>query len=144
MFFSKPKSTSKGVIPLGDLKLAEEFHYDVADAKFTGNAEKADTVTSLVEEAGFYHWKRNLDREDTYHKPVIELEVPVYVTVSSDGNHQLHIDKMMPWMQYRLFLWVLATCGIIERSYYIETVRRGHSLLWLPWVRRPEKKGKTW
>jgi hypothetical protein len=143
MFFSKPRRTSKGVIPLGDLKLASDYHYDISDAKFVSDAEKATTTTSLVEEAGFFRWKRDLPREDTYHKPVIEMDTPVYVTTSENGTHQVYIDKMMPWMQYRLLLWVLATCGIVDRNHYVETVRRGYSLIRLPWVKRPEK-GSAW
>lgn len=135
MFFSKPTRTSKGVIPLGDLKLARGNEVD-SKPTFTEDAERATFITSLVNQAGFYNWKKDLEREDTYHKPVVEVEVPVYVATTEEGKHQLYIDKMMPWMQYRLFLWVLGTCGIIDRGSYIQTVQRGHSLHRLPWIKR--------
>lgn len=78
-------------------------------------------------------------RADGRHMPALDLDYPAtLVASSSEGHCHLLIDKPMRWWRYRLLLWVLAFCGLIERRYYRHSVRRGMTMLRLPHVRKGE------
>jgi len=71
------------------------------------------------------------------HKVLIDIDLPVKLFDSSTpGHHHLYIDKEISWADYRLLLIALERCGIIQRGYLEAALKRGHTTLRLPWVKK--------
>ncbi len=91
------------------------------------DVEHANLITSMV-----------VGPEDL-HKVVIDVDLPVSLVASSTPGHfHLFIDKAMPWPTYVALLEALAAAGIVEPGYLAAALRRGHTAVRLPWVRKPE------
>lgn len=94
----------------------------------TDDLKRAEVILSTV--AGDY--------SQNMHRPVLDIDMPVYVIPSStEGHHHLYIDKEMTWSQYEKLLTVLADVGIIERGYASACKSRKHSAVRLPWIKKP-------
>lgn len=74
---------------------------------------------------------------DGRHAPALDLDLPCELIPSSTpGHHHLLIDHPMSWFRYRVLLRVLVWCGLVEPKYYRHSVRRGMTMLRLPWVKK--------
>lgn len=101
--------------------------YDGSERFIGGPIEEANLITSIV------------DGLPGMHKPVIDVDMPVYVVPSSTPGHcHLYIDRPMTWVQYVHLLEVLAEVGVIEPGYLAASLDRGHTAVRLPWVRKAE------
>lgn len=81
--------------------------------------EGANLVTSKLD-----YIKGNL------HAPALDIDFPVDCYESSTpGHYHVLIDVPMPWWKYRILMWWMSVCGIIERGYYKASVRRKGSYL---------------
>lgn len=88
-----------------------------------------------------------LESLNPMHKPVLDIDLPVKVVESSTpGHHHLYIDKEMTWEDYELLLKVLTLVGIIEPGYYEASVKRKHTSVRLPWIKKdaPPPKKRPW
>ena len=49
-----------------------------------------------------------------WHRPVIDIDLPVTVVESSPGKHHLMINKVVGWPEYLRLLFALRDAGIVE------------------------------
>jgi hypothetical protein len=69
--------------------------------------------------------------------PAIDLDIPhQYVPSSTPGHGHLYLDIEMPWWKYRMLLWVMLKCGIIERGFYNAAKIRKMTMLRPPGVKK--------
>jgi len=72
------------------------------------------------------------------HAPVLDLDIPhTLVPSTTEGHSHLYLDVPMPWWKYRLLLHVLAWTGVVQKGYVGASVRRGHTDVRLPWIKKP-------
>lgn len=71
------------------------------------------------------------------HSPLLDLDVRHKLVASrTQGHAHLYIDGVeMRWWKYRILLWILQWCGIIQSGYYKHSVLRRMTM-----VRTPDKK----
>lgn len=73
----------------------------------------------------------------TYHKLIIDLDLPAYLVPSSTPGHShLYIDKDIPEAAYFNLLEALARANILEHGYVAASIDRGASFLRFPWVQK--------
>lgn len=76
-------------------------------------------------------------RPNGQHAVLLDLDVPAWLIPSStEGHGHLYADVSCSWRDYRRFLKAAAKVGLIEDGYASASIRRGHSALRLPWVRK--------
>ena len=78
------------------------------------------------------------------HSPVLDLDFSATLFPSSTaGHHHLYLDGLqLPWWRYRVLLRVLAWAGVIEKAYYKHSVRRRHTAVRFPNVRKGPAQGR--
>lgn len=109
-------------------------HSDVRG--FTQDPAYATAVTSRVLKADNAPFNPFDDGMDV-HKVVIDLDHDAKLIPSSTpGHHHLFIDRPMRWDQYVRLLCVLAEVGIVEPGYVSACIKRGHTSVRLPDVKR--------
>lgn len=108
--------------------------YDGNDHEGVTDIERANLITSIVDAGGLSH----LGAQFAQHKVVIDVDLPVSVIASTTPGHfHLYIDKAMDWATYAALLEALAVAGVVEPGYVAAALRRGHTAVRLPWVRKP-------
>lgn len=76
-----------------------------------------------------------LEKDSGYHKPVIDIDVPIRVFPSTTPGHfHLYIDYNVQWDDYVHLLYAMAQAGIVERGYVDASIQRGGTHVRLPWV----------
>jgi len=86
---------------------------------------RAQLVTSLI--AG----------RKKMHAPVLDLDVPhTLVASTSEGHSHLYLDVPMTWWRYKRLLRALAKAGIIEKGYVKASLRRKHTDVRVPWLKK--------
>lgn len=71
------------------------------------------------------------------HTIMLDVDLPVKAIESStSGHHHLYIEHPLPWRKYKKLLKALAAAGVIEQGYYKMSVRRKHTALRLPGVKK--------
>lgn len=90
-------------------------------------------------------WNQGYDPNDlskrykTTHALVIDIDHPSWLVASSTPGHfHLYVDVPggIPWAQYHKLLTALADAGVVEQGYAGASIRRGHSDVRLPWVKK--------
>lgn len=98
------------------------------DRRTTSDLEKATSISS-----------RYALSFDDIHKPILDIDFPVKAIGSSTPGHfHLYIDKEMPWYDYELLLRAMTVVGLLEPGYLDASLKRKHTSVRLPWVRKPE------
>lgn len=93
----------------------------------TADLSTANVMTSMVAE--------NLPM----HKPVIDIDFPVFAVESSTPGHgHLIIDKEMSSDDYFKLLKVMVEVGLVEEGFYDASFNRGYTAVRLPWVKKTE------
>lgn len=72
--------------------------------------------------------------EDGWHRPVIDIDLPVKAVTSTNGGTHLFIDKPMTFGDYLGLLCALAKVGIVEWGYYYAVKKAGMSQVRVPGV----------
>jgi hypothetical protein len=76
------------------------------------------------------------------HAPALDLDVPhEYVPSTTPSHGHLYINVELPWWKYRVLLWALKFCGIIEKGFYNSSVKRKQSMLRLPGAKKGTRNG---
>lgn len=71
------------------------------------------------------------------HTAMLDIDIPAALLPSSTyGHFHLYIDQPMTWRKYKRFLRGAMKAGIIEKGFYRASVRRKHSALRLPGVKK--------
>lgn len=71
------------------------------------------------------------------HAPVLDIDFNVEVVPSSTPGHfHLYLDKQMDWPTYRDLLIALAAAGVIEDGYALASIRRRHTAVRVPWLKK--------
>ena len=71
------------------------------------------------------------------HKPVLDIDLPVWVRESTTpGHYHLIIDKEMPWDDYKRLLNVMCDVGILEPGFVKAAISRGASWIRTPWTEK--------
>lgn len=134
------------VNPFPDQKLEwvdfeAEVPYEVdRPSALTDDPGKATCVTSRMrgEPTPELDWLLK-HPDEVMHRPVLDIDIPIKVVPSSTPGHShLFIDIAMSWGDYEKLLWALAAAGIVEEGYVHASVRRGHTSVRLPHVRKPD------
>ncbi len=120
--------------PTATRRYAHSAHVEQGDKKGPENfqwvpewrANEANLITSELENGN--------------HMPVIDIDnIPVHLVPSSHPNHyHLYINKEMSWFRYRLLLRVLVFCGVVDKRYYKNCLKRKRSQVRPFWVKKPE------
>lgn len=119
--------------------LREVFNW--GDSSNDGPVEERRPAAADINEADIVTSEMN-DRPG-YHKPVLDIDMPVRVVDSSTpGHHHLYIDKEMSWKKYRQLLKALVKAGIVEEGYLGASVERGFTGVRLPWVKKGARRGQ--
>jgi hypothetical protein len=97
---------------------------------YTGDLTDANVVSSSV-----------VPRRDFFvgsqHRPVLDIDLPVVLTESTTPGHfHLFIDKQMSWPVYVDLLKALAAAGIVEQGFVDVAIKRGSTMVRLPWVKK--------
>lgn len=72
------------------------------------------------------------------HAPALDIDIPAWLIPSSTPGHQhLYMDVAMPWRRYKRLLKALAKAGIIEKGYAKASIRRRHTAVRVPWLKKP-------
>lgn len=110
-----------------------EVPYEVdRPSALTDDHDKATCVTSRKRDTMHYPFGE-------IHRPVLDIDIPIKVVPSGTPGHcHLFIDIPMTWERYEELLWALAAAGIVEEGYVHASVRRGHTSVRLPHVRKPD------
>lgn len=75
------------------------------------------------------------------HCPVLDIDVPAYLVPSSTPGHShLYIDLPMSWRTYRRLLRALARAGVLEKTYVDASIRRRHTAVRVPWLKKGDKR----
>jgi hypothetical protein len=85
------------------------------------NGNEANLVSSLL--------------SDGRHAPVLDIDFDARLVPSrTKGHHHLYLEKPMSWFRYRVLLWALKFCGVVEPGYYRASVQRRMTFCrWRPW-----------
>lgn len=107
---------------------------DVTDAEvltsWTGEREDVD-----VKPGGERSWADLLHMPETFHRPILDLDMDAHLVPSSSADHHhLYLDKVLKWSDYVKLLDVLAEVGIIEPGYRDASVAREFTSVRLPWI----------
>lgn len=79
--------------------------------------------------------------DSEYHKPVIDIDVPIRVFPSTTPGHfHLYIDYNIKWDDYVHLLDAMARAGIVERGYVDASIERGGTHVRLPWIAKETVK----
>lgn len=71
------------------------------------------------------------------HCPVLDIDVPAFLVASSTyGHSHLYIDHPMSWRKYKRLLKALSRAGIIEKGYADASIRRKHTAVRVPWLKK--------
>lgn len=71
------------------------------------------------------------------HCPVLDIDFPaVLVPSSTEGHFHLYLEKPMTWWRYRRLLRALAYAGVIEKGYAKASIRRRHTAVRVPWLKK--------
>lgn len=71
------------------------------------------------------------------HAPALDIDVPMGVVPSSTpGHNHLYFDVRMPWRRYKRLLKAMAAAGLLEEGYVKASIRRRHTALRVPWIRK--------
>lgn len=73
------------------------------------------------------------------HDVVLDIDLPVKVLESTNGNTHLLIEANVPEDIYFELLDALAACGIVEPGYVNSSKVRGYSAVRLPWIVKHDK-----
>lgn len=75
------------------------------------------------------------------HMAVLDIDIPhSLIPSSTEGHSHLYLDVEMSWRKYKRLLRALARAGVVEKGYVTASIKRGHTDVRLPWV----KKGDPW
>lgn len=93
------------------------------------------TFDSLIGDAGPNLISSKL--ENGKHAPIIDLDGPHRLVPSTTPGHShLYLDVEMSWFRYVLLLAALRYAGVIERGFFLWSLRRGQTFARLPWVKK--------
>lgn len=71
------------------------------------------------------------------HCPVLDIDVPAFlVSSSTPGHSHLYIDHPMSWWKYKRLLRAMARAGILEKGYVRASIRRRHTAVRVPWLKK--------
>lgn len=77
------------------------------------------------------------------HHLLLDVDIPAWLIPSSSyGKSHLYVELPRggaPWEDYKAFLLAAAKIGLIEDGYAKASIRRGHTALRLPWVKKGEE-----
>lgn len=77
------------------------------------------------------------------HKPVLDIDMPVWVKESTtEGHFHLIIDHEMPWRDYRRLLIVMKEVGILETGFVDAALSRKGSWIRTPWTKKHKQDAK--
>lgn len=77
-----------------------------------------------------------IGHRSTYHRPVIDIDMPVRLVESSPGKHHLMIDRVLAWDEYEKLLDALVEAGIVEPGYVNAAKHRGFTAVRVPWFKK--------
>lgn len=67
------------------------------------------------------------------HAPLIDLDFQAHLYPSrTPGHSHLWLDRPISWRKYKRLLRALYRAGVIERGFYVMSVKRGASFLRVP------------
>ena len=93
----------------------------------------ANVISSAVIEVG----------GQTYHKPLIDLDIEhFYIQSSTPGHAHLYVDVLLPEDKYRKLLEVLVECDILGKGSAAQLDRDGGTILRLPGVSKYDEGNK--
>lgn len=107
-------------------------------------ADLERTPSKSMEEADVVSSQRaDLFAPKGSHAVILDIDYPMWVTPSStEGHYHLYIDKQIPHEGYMALVALLGHLGIIEPGYAMASIRRGHTDLRPPWVKKGEEPGR--
>lgn len=77
------------------------------------------------------------DPEYSIHKPVLDIDMPLWVKESTTPGHfHLIIDKEMTWRDYRKLLITMQEVGILEKGFVDAAISRKASWIRTPWTQK--------
>jgi hypothetical protein len=101
--------------------------YDSDENLKIAPVEKAHLVSSEVHVPG----KR------AQHSVVLDIDIPATLVPSTTaGHHHLYIDAAMSWRDYKNLLKALSRAGVIEPGFANASIRRKHSSVRVPWLKK--------
>lgn len=104
--------------------------------------DQADVVGSLLKPGPFD------DPEKRVHALLLDVDLPIHVIPSSTEGHShlyLEVPGGIPHEGYMALIALLGHLHVIEPGYAMASIRRGHSDLRPPWVKKGEEPGrKQW
>lgn len=72
------------------------------------------------------------------HAPALDVDHKVECYESSTpGHYHILIDVPMPWWKYRMLMWWMYKCGILEKGYYKASAKKKASYLRKKGVLKP-------
>lgn len=100
------------------------------ESRIPAHIEDSDVISSELEDS-------------PYHKPVIDIDVPIRAFPSSTPGHfHLYIDHAIEWNDYVNLLKTMAIVGIVEAGYVDASIQRGATHVRLPWIKKEQSNGK--
>lgn len=77
------------------------------------------------------------NEESRKHKPVLDIDMPLWVKESTTPGHfHLIIDKEMTWQDYRKLLITMQEVGILEKGFVDASISRKASWIRTPWTQK--------
>ena len=130
---------SKRVSPMPGQLYAEVTKWSSSDGSdpshpdrvITGDVEKANVITSMVEE------------NVLHHKLIIDLDLPAKLVPSTtEGHFHLYIDHEIPKDTYFKLLEAMVEAGLVEEGYLNAAAERGYTAVRLPWIKKERQPGE--
>lgn len=117
-----------------DVKWYDEYGAEEGISRTIATPEDAEVVSSEVVKCEY----GGIALVDTLHSPVLDIDIPAYLVDSTTPGHShLYFDHLMTWRQYKRLLKALGRAGILEPGYVKASIKRGHTSVRAPWVKKP-------
>lgn len=74
-----------------------------------------------------------------FHKPVLDFDFSCELIPSSTpGCFHLYINKYIDSDKYEKLLLALLDCGLLQKGFVNNSIKRGASFVRPPWIKKPE------
>jgi hypothetical protein len=78
------------------------------------------------------------------HAPIIDLDFPhIYVPSTTPGHGHLYLNRPIPRWRMFIMLWGLYMGGVIEKGFFLWSLRRGGTFVRRPGVKKTTSEEKV-
>lgn len=135
---------SKVIDLIGRLKTyAVDWKFSFVPAENVEYEPGIDREVADLNEANIVSSEHKVSFLERRHAVLLDIDYPAYIVESSSpGHHHVYLDVPggVKHEDYMELVELLGRIGVVEKGYAEVSVKRGHTDLRLPWVRKEDQK----